>query len=110
MELKAYRDAYAKIKAKGAEVVAISTDDVDTLRRFRESLGAQFPFLSDPAGKVAAAYAGVSLKTANRVTVSIEQDGTIAHVTQGLGALFPDEDIQACPVRSHGAGEPPPGI
>jgi peroxiredoxin len=99
MELKAYRDAYAKIRAKGAEVVAISTDDVEILRRFRESLGARFPFLSDPDGKIAKAYAGVSLNTANRVTVSIDTDGAIAHVTQGLGALFPDEDIQACPVR-----------
>ena len=38
---------------KGAQVIGISTDDVDTLKRFKEKLGAPFPLLSDPGGKVA---------------------------------------------------------
>src|SRR5215471_15898410 len=92
MELKAYRDQYAAVTAKGAEVVAISLDDTATLKRFRASLGAPFPFLSDPDGRV-------SRGTANRVTVDIGSDGTIAHVRQGLGALFPAEDIKGCPLH-----------
>ena len=99
MELKAYRDKYATVRAKGAEVVAISLDDVATLKRFRESLGAPFPFLSDRDGRVSRQYAGVSMNTANRVTVDIDRDGTIAHVRQGLGALFPEADIKGCPSR-----------
>ena len=97
------------MKAKGAEVVAISTDDADTLRRFRASIGAPFPFLSDPGGRVAAQYAGVSMQTANRVTVDIDGDGTISHVTQGLGAIFPSSDIKACPLH-HGAAPDPNAI
>jgi peroxiredoxin len=99
MELKAYRDKYAAVRAKGAEVVAISRDDLSTLKRFRESIGAPFPFLADPDGHVSRLYAGVSGGTTNRVTVDIDSDGTIAHVRQGLGALFPDEDIKGCPLH-----------
>jgi hypothetical protein len=66
MELKAYRDKYAAVTAKGAEVVAISLDDVATLKRFRESIGAPFPFLSDPDGRVSRLYAGVSLRTGHQ--------------------------------------------
>jgi len=106
MELKAYRDQYAKVTSKGAEVVAISLDDVATLKRFRESLGAPFPFLSDPDGRVSRQYAGVSLGSANRVTVDIDSDGTIAHVRQGLGALFPAEDIKGCPLHERRNAEP----
>jgi len=96
------------VKAKGAEVVAISTDDLDTLRRFRASIGAPFPFLSDPGGRVAAQYAGVSMHTANRVTIDIDADGTITHVTQGLGAIFPSSDIKACPLHHGGSPTPEP--
>src|SRR3954469_1821400 len=106
MELKAYRDQYAKVTAKGAQVVAISLDDVATLKRFRESIGAPFPFLSDPDGRVSRLYAGVSLGTANRVTVDIDSDGTIAHVRQGMSALFPDADIKACPLHERRIAEP----
>ena len=79
--------------------MAISLDDRETLRRFRESLGATFPFLSDPDGRVSRLYGGVSMGTANRITVDIDSDGTIAHVTQGLGAILPDKDIEACPLH-----------
>ena len=97
--MKAYRDKYAAIRAKGAEVVAVSTDDVATLRRFKASLGAPFSFLSDPGGRVAAQYAGYSHGTADRATVTVDTDGTIAHVTKGLGAIFPEGDIKACPLH-----------
>ena len=67
------------------------------MRRFRESLKAPFPFLSDGDGRVSSLYAGVSMGTANRATVSIDTDGKITHVTTGLGAIFPADDINACP-------------
>lgn len=87
-------------------MVAISLDDVNTLRRFRESLAAPFPFLSDPEGKVSRLYAGVSMGTADRVTVTIDSDGTITHVTAGLGAIFPSDDINACPAHHGPAADP----
>ncbi len=97
--MKAYRDKYAEVTKKGAEVVAISTDEVATLKRFRAYIAAPFPFLSDRDGKVSRLYAGVSLGTANRVTVSIDSDGSIANVRKGLGAILPESDIKACPLH-----------
>jgi peroxiredoxin len=95
--MTAYRDRYAKIQAKGAQIVAISTDDVETLKKFKESLGAPFPFLSDPEGKVAAQFGGASEGYANRATFVIAPDGTIGHTETGMAALVPDPAIDACP-------------
>ena len=36
----------------GAQVLAISMDDLDTLKRFKTELKAQFSFIPDPEGKV----------------------------------------------------------
>ncbi len=95
--MTAYRDRYAKIQDKGAQILAISTDDVATLKRFKESLGAPFPFLSDPDGKVADLYGGSVGGHAKRTTFVIAQDGTIGHTEAGMAALIPDPAIAACP-------------
>jgi peroxiredoxin len=85
--------------------VAISLDDVATLKRFRESIGAPFPFLSDPDGRVSRLYAGVSLHTANRVTVDIDSDGTIAQVRQGVGRRDSDSCLSGTVGRVHAAAQ-----
>jgi len=41
-------DFYPKIAVAYTQIVTISTDDHHTLQEFRASLGAQWPFLSDP--------------------------------------------------------------
>jgi peroxiredoxin len=79
-------------------VVAISTDDVPTLRKFKESLGAPFPFLSDADGKVAALYGGTSDGYAKRTTYVVLPDGKIGHTDSGMAALIPDPAIDACPI------------
>jgi len=97
--MTAYRDAYAKIREKGAQVVGISTDDVETLKKFKESLGAPFPMLSDPGGKVASMYGGAQEGYAKRVTFVVHQDGTIGHTDEGMAALVPDPAVDACPKK-----------
>jgi peroxiredoxin len=49
LELAAF---YPKIAVAYTQVVTISTDDHHTLQEFRASVGAQWPFLSDPDRKV----------------------------------------------------------
>jgi peroxiredoxin len=105
--MKAYREKYAKVREKGAEVVAISSDDVDTLKRFKAEVEAPFLFLSDSGGQVAAAFAGATHTSSSRATYDVDSDGKIVHVTQGLGAIFPEGDVKACPLHK-GAAEPPP--
>ncbi len=41
-------DLYPELVVGYAKIVTISTDDHDTINGFRNSLGAQWPFLSDP--------------------------------------------------------------
>ncbi len=97
--MSAYRDRYEKVTSKGAQVVAISTDDLDTLKKFKESLKAPFTFLSDPDGKVAAQYGGANEGYAKRATFVVNQDGTIGHTEEGMAALVPDPAIDACPTK-----------
>jgi peroxiredoxin Q/BCP len=81
-------------------VVAISTDDVETLRRFKEKTGAQYPLLSDPGGKVARQYAGVMpvIGLARRANFVIAQDGTVKEIVEGSDAIDPTAAVAACPV------------
>jgi peroxiredoxin len=101
--MQAYRDKYAKVRAKGAEVVAISSDDVETLKRFKADVEAPFVFLSDPGGQVAAAFGSVTHTSSRRATYDIDSDGRITHVNTGASAIFPESDIKACPAHH---GEP----
>ena len=95
--MTAYRDRYAKVQTNGAQVVAISVDDQDTLKKFKESLGAPFTFLSDPGGKVASQYGGVMPQGfAKRSTYVVEKDGTIGYTESGMQALVPDAAIDSC--------------
>jgi peroxiredoxin Q/BCP len=97
-EMKAYTSQHEELAGRGARVVGISVDDVDTLARFKASLGAPYTFLSDPEGAVSRQYAGMSMGTANRVTVTVAPDGTISRITTGLPAIFPGSDIAACSI------------
>jgi len=94
--MTAYRDRYEKIQTNGAQVIAISTDDQETLKKFKESLGAKFTFLSDPGGTVAAQYGGVQEGHAKRNTFVVQTDGTIGHTESGMEAMVPDKAIDAC--------------
>jgi thioredoxin-dependent peroxiredoxin len=95
-EMEGYRDRYEKVQTHGAQVVAVSVDDEATLKKFKESLGAPFTFLSDPDGKVATQYGGVDSGHAKRATYTIAKDGTIGHEETGTAALVPDPSIDAC--------------
>lgn len=99
-ELRAYTARTGDLVGRGARLLAISTDDVETLARFKRDLGATYTFLSDPGGSVSALYAGVTMGRSNRVTVVVGQDGRITRVTSGVAAIFPDGDIAACPTAT----------
>jgi peroxiredoxin Q/BCP len=97
----AFRDRNADIEKKGGQVVAISTDGVETLRRFREDRKASYPFLSDAGGKVAGQYSGTVpvLGLANRANYVVGQDRRIVSVVTGNAAVDPAASVDACPVR-----------
>ncbi len=107
-----FRDAHAGLRSMGAEVLGISHDSVDRLKRFREKNSLSFPLLSDPEHRVTEAYGVYALKKMAgreymgivRSTFLIDPEGKIAalwrkvrvkgHVEQVLGKL---QELTATP-------------
>jgi peroxiredoxin Q/BCP len=106
--VKAYRDQYASVVGKGAQVVGISTDSVETQARFKAENALPYPLLSDEGGKVARQYGGVVpvVGVANRATFVIAQDGTIKEIVAGSSAIDPAGAITSCPLRKDKEGRP----
>lgn len=87
----ALRDSDAEIRARGAAILGVSTQDADSHRRFAARHDLPFPLLADPGGTIARAYGvmggGGPLSSlmamaglADRVTFVIDRDGRIAHI------------------------------
>lgn len=85
------RDHAAELAAKGAAVLGVSTQGVESHRSFTSKHGLNFPLLADEGGKVGRAYGTLGgggivsrLKSAagmaDRVTFVIDESGRIAHV------------------------------
>jgi peroxiredoxin len=71
-------------------------DDLETQKKFAESLNLPYPLLADPEGKVASAYGVKADKYANRVTFVIDKQGTVVKVFEGREALDPSGAAAAC--------------
>lgn len=103
--MQAYRDQYAQVTGKGAQVVGISTDDVQTLKRFKDQHRLPYPLLSDEGGKVAKQYGGTIavIGLANRATFVLDRDGTVKEIVTGGDAIDPKGAIAACPAPGGGS-------
>jgi peroxiredoxin Q/BCP len=82
-------------------VVGISTDSVETQRKFKEEYKLPYPLLSDEGGKVAKQYGGTIpvVGLANRATFVLAQDGTVKEIVTGNAAVDPAGAITSCPVH-----------
>ena len=99
-EMNTYRNRFGDVEKKGATVVGISTDDVETQKKFKASLKLPFPMLADPGKKVVEQYAGTNMfGKSHRISYVIAQDGKITAVETGIDAIDPAESIAACPLR-----------
>ena len=92
-----FRDLNEDFAEADAQVLGVSTDDLETQSRFAESLSTPFPLLSDPDGVAARAY-GVLQQSghASRVTFVIDAEGTVLEVLEGREALDPAGALAAC--------------
>ncbi len=96
-----FRDHFGEVAAKGAQVVAISVDSVETQKKFKEKYQLPFPLLSDAGGKVAAQYSGTMplVGFARRANIVIGQDGVVKTIVEGGDAVDPTSAIASCPLR-----------
>lgn len=84
------RDANAEILARGAAVVGVSAQGVESHRRFTDKYGLNFPLIADTEQDIAKAYgvtgSGVAglvrglVKANERVTFIVGEDGRIARI------------------------------
>jgi thioredoxin-dependent peroxiredoxin len=79
-------------------VVAISTDDVETLKRFKLERKAPFEFLSDANRKVVPSWSGTMpvVGLANRANYVVGKDGKVLSVVEGSAAIDPTAAVAAC--------------
>lgn len=81
----------------GAVVFGVSTDPLDTNKKFAESLSLEFAILSDEGGAVSKKFGVLNERNmSNRTTFVIGKDGKIAHVESGGGAIDPAGAANAC--------------
>jgi thioredoxin-dependent peroxiredoxin len=97
--MSAFREFKERFAGKNAQVLGVSMDDLDTQKRFAQSLSLPFPLLADPRGEAAEAY-GVKKGTyADRVTFVIDAEGKVVQVVSGKDALDPSPALDACPLH-----------
>lgn len=89
------RDRWDEYAATGAKVVGISTDSVESHKKFAEHHGLPLRLLSDASGEVSCAYGARSIlpgRTARSVFV-IDAEGILRHrKVQPLGLFRPKDD------------------
>ena len=82
----AFGDLYPQFREKGAVVLGVSRDSVESHKRFEEKYGLPFPLLSDPERKVMKAYdvlkekknsSGKVSTSVVRTTYLIDENGVI---------------------------------
>ena len=91
-----FRDRYPQIQEKGAVVLGVSKDSVESHKRFEEKHGLPFPLLADESLEVITAYDvlkpgkdGKPTKSLIRSTYLIDEDGMIV---QAIGGVKPNEN------------------
>ena len=87
-EACAFRDGIAQIKKKGAVVLGVSADSVDSHKKFKEKFSLNFPLLADPERKAIEDYGtwkekamyGKKYMGIERTTFVIDPEGKISHI------------------------------
>jgi len=87
-EACAFRDGIEEIKSRGAVVVGVSTDSVESHKKFKNKFDLNFPLLADTDKKIVEAYGawkekamyGKKYMGIERTTFIIDEQGKISHI------------------------------
>ncbi len=96
-ECKSFAQDGAKIKAFNVVYFTASTDDAEKNKKFAESVGADYPILSDPTGATAKAYGiyNAERNAAARVTFFIGKDGKLLFIDKAVKTETHAGDVAA---------------
>ena len=68
----------ATLEGLNTQVMGISVDSMDTVKRFAEEFGITYPLISDGGGAVKKLYSG------QRINYLIDKEGTIRLIVRGV--------------------------
>lgn len=89
MQLCEYRDSFKDYLELGVQLIGISSDSVESHKKFSEQKKFQFPLLSDPDHKVAKQYGMKDLfGMSKRGLVLVDPSGIVQNVTVEVVSLF----------------------
>jgi len=102
-EACSFRDERAEIAKRGAVVLGVSRDSLESHAKFTNRHNLNFPLLSDPDGTVLEAYGcwkpysifGRTALGVNRSTFLIDQEGVIRKIWRGVNVKGHDQDVLA---------------
>jgi thioredoxin-dependent peroxiredoxin len=97
--MSGFRELVSRFADKDAQVLGVSKDDLETQKKFADSLKLPFPLLADPDGSVVREYGVDKGKYAERVTFVIDGQGVVTKVLEGKDALDPAPALDACPLH-----------
>jgi peroxiredoxin Q/BCP len=100
-EAAAFRDQGQRMKALGATVIGVSTDDVASHQKFRDKHGLNFPLLADTEHRVAETYGAWREKVRNgktslgiqRSTFLIDAGGVVRKVWKNVNVDGHDQEV-----------------
>jgi len=94
-EACSFRDSYKPYQDKGAVVIGVSVDSVESHARFSEKYNLPFHILSDSSKEVARAYGvlGIGGFLAKRVTFIINKEGKITHIFPKVNVKQHNEEV-----------------
>jgi peroxiredoxin Q/BCP len=103
-EACSFRDNYQAVLDRGAVILGVSADGVESHARFKQKYGLPFPLLADPDRRIIEAYGVWKERTASdgrmfmgieRTTFVIDEHGVIARVFPRVKVDGHTEDVLA---------------
>ncbi len=96
--MQGYQAGISKFTDSNSIVFGVSTDDLETNKKFAESLNLEFALLSDTSGDASKKFGiyNAERNMASRATFVISKDGKIEHVETGGGAIDIAGAASAC--------------
>lgn len=77
-ELQAFQKDIARFEGLNTQVLGVSSDSIETHKKFTEEYGITFPLVSDEDGTVRKLYGK------GRITFLIDKDGIIRYIQKGV--------------------------
>ena len=76
--MAAFQKDIEAFERRDTQVLGVSPDDLETHKRFAESLNLTFPLLVDPGKKIQAQYGP------GRISFLIDREGVIRYIEKGM--------------------------